>query len=91
MIRHLDHKNVAHDPQTKSYVIQTATALARLIRLEASLSDVRFVGDLCRHLRKSLQATVESVQEQELNFNLALQTSIQECFLETAKGVIYVS
>lgn len=91
VIRHLDHKNVAHDPQMKSYVIQTATALARVIRLGASLSDIRFVGDLCRHLRKSLQATVESVQEQELNFNLALQTSIQECFLETAKGVIYVS
>lgn len=88
VIRHLDHKNVAHDPQMKSYVIQTATALARLIRLEASLSDVRFVGDLCRHLRKSLQATVESEQEQELNFNLALQTSIQECFLETAKGIV---
>lgn len=88
VIRHLDHKNVAHDPQMKSYVIQTATALARVIRLGASLSDIRFVGDLCRHLRKSLQATVESVQEQELNFNLALQTSIQECFLETAKGIV---
>ncbi|XP_055816588.1 protein SEMI-ROLLED LEAF 2 isoform X2 [Solanum dulcamara] len=88
VIRHLDHKNVAHDPQMKSFVIQTATALARLIRLGASLSDIRFVGDLCRHLRKSLQATVESVQDQELNFNLALQTSIQECFLETAKGIV---
>ncbi|XP_009783972.1 protein SEMI-ROLLED LEAF 2 [Nicotiana sylvestris] len=88
VIRHLDHKNVAHDPQMMSYVIQTATALARLIRLGARLSDVRFVSDLCRHLRKSLQATVESVQEQELNFNLALQTSIEECFLETAKGIV---
>ncbi|KAM3265691.1 hypothetical protein P3L10_002685 [Capsicum annuum] len=45
---------------------------------------------LMRHLRRRLQATVESVQEQERNFNLTLQTSIQECFLETAEGIVDV-
>lgn len=87
LIRHLDHKNVAHDPQLKSYVIQVATALARQIRSGVVLAEIGFVCDLCRHLRKSLQATVESVGEQESNSNILLQNSIEDCLLETAKGV----
>nr|GMD45521.1 protein EFR3 homolog B [Ipomoea batatas] len=86
VVRHLDHKNVACDSQIKSFVIQTATALARQIRLGGGFSDIGFVSDLCRHLRKSLQATVDLAGE-EINLNLTLQTSIQECLLETVKGI----
>ncbi|KAA8545251.1 hypothetical protein F0562_020035 [Nyssa sinensis] len=87
VIRHLDHKNISHNPQTKSYVIQIATALTRQIRSGAVLSDIGFLSDLCRHLRKSLQATVELHGEQESNLNIALQNSIEDCLLEIAKGV----
>ncbi|KAF3454137.1 hypothetical protein FNV43_RR04584 [Rhamnella rubrinervis] len=87
VIRHLDRKNVSHDPQLKSYVIQVATALAREIRSGAMLPEVGFVSDLCRHLRKSLQATVESVGEQESNLNIMLQNSIEDCLLEIAKRI----
>ncbi|KAM7478464.1 hypothetical protein LguiA_026677 [Lonicera macranthoides] len=87
VIRHLDHKNISHDPEIKSHVIQTASALARQIRSVVVFSDIGFVSDLCRHLRKSLQATVDSVEEQELNLNIALQNSIEDCLLETAKGI----
>ncbi|KAG7968375.1 hypothetical protein I3843_08G150900 [Carya illinoinensis] len=87
LIRHLDHKNVAHDPQLKSYVIQVATALARQIRSGTSLAEIGFVCDLCRHSRKSLQATAESVGEQESNKNILLQNSIEDCLLEIAKGI----
>ncbi|KVI11086.1 Armadillo-type fold, partial [Cynara cardunculus var. scolymus] len=58
VVHHLDHKNVSHDPELKSYVIQTTTALAWQVRSEVALKDIGFVSDLCRHLRKSLQATV---------------------------------
>ncbi|KAJ4845917.1 hypothetical protein Tsubulata_045624 [Turnera subulata] len=87
VIRHLDHKNVVHDPQLKSNVILVAASLARQIRLGAVLAEVGYVSDLCRHLRKSLQSTVESVGEQERNLNVALQNAIQECLLEIAKGI----
>lgn len=87
VIRHLDHKNVVHDPQLKSYVIQVAALLARQIRSEVELAEIGFVSDLCRHLRKSLQATVESVGEQESNLNVLLQKSIEDCLLEIAKAV----
>ena len=87
VIRNLDHKNVMHDAQLKSYAIQVAAALARQIRSEIVLSEIGFVSDLCRHLRKSLQATVESAGEQESNINVLLQNSIEDCLLEIAKGV----
>lgn len=87
VVRHLDHKNVSNDPEVKSNVIRTATALTRQIRSGAILSDIGFASDLCRHLRKSLQATVESVGEHELSLNISLQNSIEDCLLETAKGV----
>lgn len=87
VIRHLDHKNVSHDPQLKSYVIQVASALARQIRSGMVLVEIGSVSDLCRHLRKSFQATVESVGEQESNLNILLRNSIEDCLLEIAKGM----
>ncbi|XP_024967458.1 protein EFR3 homolog B [Cynara cardunculus var. scolymus] len=87
VVHHLDHKNVSHDPELKSYVIQTTTALAWQVRSEVALKDIGFVSDLCRHLRKSLQATVESVGEQELSLNTFLQSSIEDCLLKIAKGI----
>ncbi|GJT24056.1 protein semi-rolled leaf 2 [Tanacetum coccineum] len=87
VVHHLDHKNISHDPELKSYVIQTTTALAQQVRSEVALKDIGYVSDLCRHLRKSLQATVESVGELELSLNTSLQSSIEDCLLEIAKGI----
>ncbi|XP_073045455.1 protein SEMI-ROLLED LEAF 2-like isoform X1 [Primulina eburnea] len=90
VVRHLDHKNIAHDPDTKCNVIMTATCLARQISSEFLISDLGFVSDLCRHLRKSCQATAESVGEQELNLNTTLQTSIENCLWEIVRGIVDV-
>ncbi|KAL1126748.1 hypothetical protein V6Z11_A13G131900 [Gossypium hirsutum] len=70
VVRHLDHKNVAHDPQLKSYIIQVAAALARQIRSRRMLAEIGFVSDLCRHLRKSFQATLESIDDVRSLFNM---------------------
>ncbi|KAK8620729.1 hypothetical protein V6N13_067195 [Hibiscus sabdariffa] len=87
VVRHLEHKNVAHDPQLKSYIIQVAAALARQIRSRGVLAEIGFVSDLCRHLRKSFQATLESRGQQDTNLNILLQDSIEDCLLEIAKGI----
>ncbi|XP_068659378.1 protein SEMI-ROLLED LEAF 2 [Aristolochia californica] len=87
VIRHLDHKNVAHDPQIKSNIVQIATALTHQLRSQGVVAEIGVVSDLCRHLRKSLQAAVESVGQQESNWNITLQKSIEDCLLEIAKGV----
>lgn len=87
IVHHLDHKNISHDPELKSYVIKTTSALVRQVRSEVALKDIGYVTDLCRHLRKSLQATVESVGEHEFNLNALLQSSIEDCLFEIGKGV----
>ncbi|KAF3783263.1 EFR3-like protein [Nymphaea thermarum] len=87
IIRHLDHKNVAHDPRVKSSIIQIVTALAQQFRSRALVAEAGVVSDLCRHLRKSLQATDESVGLEESNANLSLQSSIEDCLLEISKRI----
>lgn len=88
VIHHLDHKNVMNDPELKTCVVQVATSLAMQIRSGRGLAEIGFVGDLCRHLRKSLQASSEFVGEQELNLNISLQNSIEDCLLEIGNGVV---
>ncbi|KAF3791178.1 EFR3-like protein, partial [Nymphaea thermarum] len=87
IIRHLDHKNVAHDLRVKSSIIQIVTALAQQFRSRALVAEAGVVSDLCRHLRKSLQATDESVGLEESNANLSLQSSIEDCLLEISKRI----
>ncbi|XP_020258903.1 uncharacterized protein LOC109835337, partial [Asparagus officinalis] len=87
IIRHMDHKNVVHDPRIKSNIIQIATCLVRQLRSPAGIAEIAIVSDLCRHLRKSLQATIESAGPQDSNCNYTLQNSIEDCLLEIAKGI----
>ncbi|WOL00283.1 hypothetical protein Cni_G08996 [Canna indica] len=87
IIRHLDHKNIMHDPQIKSDIVQIATSFVRQLKSRVVVAEIGVVSDLCRHLRKSLQATVESVGLQESNWNDSLQNSIEDCLLEIIKGI----
>ncbi|KAH9627082.1 hypothetical protein KSS87_023770 [Heliosperma pusillum] len=86
VVRHLDHKNVAHDPALKSCIVQVAATLARQMRSGITLADVGCVVDLLCHLRKSLQATAGPIGEEDMNLNVHLQNSIESCLLEIAKG-----
>ncbi|XP_010493942.1 PREDICTED: protein EFR3 homolog B-like isoform X2 [Camelina sativa] len=88
VVRHLDNKHVANDPELKAYIIQVAGCLAKLIRTSSYLRDISFVNDLCRHLRKSFQATARSIGDEELNLNVMLQNSIEDCLREIAKGIV---
>lgn len=86
VIRHLDHKNVLHDPQTKSDIIQTATSLARQLRSRRFAVELVVAGDLCKHLRKTLEA-VESGNVEDQNLNESLQNFLEDCLMEVVKGV----
>ncbi|EMS54754.1 Protein EFR3-like protein A [Triticum urartu] len=81
VIRHLDHKNILHCPQTKSDIIQTATSLARQLRSRGVAPELAVTGDLCRHLRKTLEA-MESASVQELSLNESLQNFLEGCLVE---------
>lgn len=84
--RHLDHKNVMHDPQMKADIVQVAICLVQHLRSRSVVAELGVAIDLCRHLRKSIQAAMEAVGPKESNWNDLLQKSIEECLLEIAKG-----
>uniref|UniRef100_M8CM90 Protein EFR3-like protein n=1 Tax=Aegilops tauschii TaxID=37682 RepID=M8CM90_AEGTA len=86
VIRHLDHKNILHCPQTKSDIIQTATSLARQLRSRGVSPELAVAGDLCRHLRKTLEA-MESASVAELSLNESLQNFLEGCLVEVVKDV----
>ncbi|VAI06374.1 hypothetical protein VPH35_073279 [Triticum aestivum] len=86
VIRHLDHKNILHCPQTKSDIIQTATSLARQLRSRGVAPELAVAGDLCRHLRKTLEA-MESASVEELSLNESLQNFLEGCLVEVVRGV----
>lgn len=85
LIRHLDHKNVVHQPQMKTDIVEIAAILARQSRSKAIVSEIGAINDLSRHLRKSLQATMEAVGPLEASWNMSLQNAIEECLLELMK------
>ncbi|KAK3147444.1 hypothetical protein QOZ80_3BG0282450 [Eleusine coracana subsp. coracana] len=86
VIRHLDHKNVLHDPESKSNIIQTATLLARQLRSRGVATELVVAGDLCKHLRKTLEA-VESGSIEELSLNESLQNFLEDCLMEVVRGI----
>lgn len=88
VIRHLDHKNVASNPQTKADIIQSATSLVIQLRSRGVVSEIGVVSDLCRHLRKCLEAIGQNGSGiEESNWNESLQNSIEDCLLEIVKGI----
>ena len=86
VIRHLDRKNVSRDVQTKSDIIQTATSLARQLRSRGYAAELVVAGDLCKHLRKTLEA-VELGSVEDLNLNESLQHLLEDCLMEVVRGV----
>lgn len=68
-------------------MIQIATALAQQLRAQAIVPDIGIVSDMCRHLKKSLQASVDFGGQQKPNISTSLQSAIEDCLLEIARGV----
>lgn len=87
LVRHLDHKSIAHHTQKKTDIVRIVAILARQTRPKATLNEVSVISDLCKHLRKSIQATMEAVDQQEINSNMSFKSYIEECLLEFVKRV----
>ncbi|KAI3993394.1 hypothetical protein MKX01_010137 [Papaver californicum] len=66
---------------------QIASALAQQLRAQSIVPDIGIVSDMCRHLKKSLQASVDFVGQQKPNTSTSLQNAIEGCLLEIARGI----
>eukprot|EP00249_Psilotum_nudum_P022334 c28475_g1_i1 orf=207-3284(-) len=87
LVRHLDHKNVSHQAQMKADIVEITTILARLSKAKATVTEVGVISDLFRHLRRTLQCSLEASGPLERNWNNSLQMALEECLLEFARKV----
>lgn len=90
LVRHLDHKNVDGNLVTKRNIVALTAVLARQSKAKATVAEVGAMSDLSKHLRRSLQVSMETsvggsarVPEE----NIFLQAAIEECLLEFGRRV----
>lgn len=90
LVRHLDHKNVDGDLVTKKNIVALTAVLARQSKAKATVAEVGAMSDLSKHLRRSLQKSMEkpvggSVRAPDEN--ILLQAAIEECLMEFGRRV----
>jgi len=90
LVRHLDHKNVNGNLVTKRSIVAITAVLARQSKAKATVAEVGAMSDLSKHLRISLQASMEtpvSGSARVPDDNILLQAAIEECFMEFGRRV----
>lgn len=74
----------------KIHIVEVIGSLAQHSKARATVADVAAMSDLVRHLRKSIQSSLEtskSGQGGRGSLNRGLQGAIQDCLMELAKRV----
>ncbi|KAK9159512.1 hypothetical protein Syun_005853 [Stephania yunnanensis] len=89
LVKHLDHKNVAKQPNVQVDIVDVATELAKRANLHASVACTGSIIDLMKHLRKCMQCSSEaSVHDgNTITHNAALHSSLENCLLQLSSKV----
>lgn len=89
LIKHLDHKSVLKQPEMQLDIIQVATALARLSKIQSSVAIVSAVSDVMRHLRKSIHNRLDEANlgDELIKWNGKFHEAVDECLRELSSKV----
>lgn len=88
LVRHLDHKIVEEKVVMKRNIVALTAVLARQSKTKATVAEVGAMSDLSRHLRMSLQMSMQSsVPGSVFDENISLQAAIEECLMEFGRRV----
>lgn len=87
LVKHLDHKNMIQEPKIKADVVSIAACLARQSKSKATAVEIGVLSDMLRHLRNTLQVSLEGSPLLKLDYNKDLQLAIQEFLAELVKKV----
>ncbi|KAL4293709.1 uncharacterized protein LOC110262398 [Arachis ipaensis] len=60
LIKHLDHKIVLKEPKMQLDIVEVTTSLAQYAKVQPSVSIIGALSDVMRHLRKSIQCSLEN-------------------------------
>ena len=90
LVRHLDHKNVEGNLVMKTNIVAVTAVLARQSKAKATVAEVSAMSDLSKHLRRSLQVSMETPVGgigRASDENISLQAAIEECLMEFGRRV----
>ncbi|KAL3696176.1 hypothetical protein R1sor_010252 [Riccia sorocarpa] len=90
LVRHLDHKNIVGNLRLKLHVVEVIGSLAKHSKSRATVADIAAMSDLVRHLRRSLQSSVDLSAPRQAgvnNLNNSLQNAIEDCLVELARRI----
>lgn len=90
LVRHLDDKNVDGNLVAKRNIVALTAVLARQSKAKATVAEVGAMSDLSKHLRKSLQVSMETPPGGSVRVpdeNILLQAAIEECLMEFGRRV----
>ena len=74
----------------KTNIVALTAVLARHSKAKATVAEVGAMSDLSKHLRRSLQSSMEissAGNPKVPDHNIALQTAIEECLMEFGRRV----
>lgn len=91
LVKHLDHRNVLKRPDMQLDIVEVATSLAQLTKVQSSASIVSTVSDVMRHLRKSIHCCLDdsNLGEELIKWNRKFYEAVDECLTELSTKVGY--
>ncbi|CAL1353258.1 unnamed protein product [Linum trigynum] len=89
LIKHLDHKNILKEPNMQLDVLNVTTSLAQQAKVESSIEIIGAVSDVIRHLRKSIQCSVDDANlgAEVKSWNKNLREAVDKCLVELSNKV----
>ncbi|XWS35272.1 hypothetical protein CRYUN_Cryun21dG0111900 [Craigia yunnanensis] len=89
LVKHVEHKNVAKQPQIQVNIVNVITELAQNAKPQSSVAIIGAITDLMRHLRKCLQNSAElsSSGDDIDKYNTDLQLGLEKCISQLSNKV----
>ncbi|XP_012575047.1 protein SEMI-ROLLED LEAF 2-like isoform X2 [Cicer arietinum] len=84
LIKHLDHKLVFKQPNIQLEIIEVILSLAQYTKVQPSVAIISAVSDLMRHLRKSIQYSLDdsNLGTETINWNKKFGEAVDRCLLQ---------
>ncbi|KAL1535056.1 protein SEMI-ROLLED LEAF 2-like [Salvia divinorum] len=89
VIKHLNNKNVLKNPNMQIDIVQVATSLARVTKVQPSVQIIGAFSDMTRHLRKSLHYTLDDSElgDEVIRWNRKFYAVIDQCLVQLSYKV----
>ncbi|KAL8095398.1 hypothetical protein AgCh_036752 [Apium graveolens] len=89
LVKHLDNKNVQKQPDMQLDIVKVTYSLTLITKVQPSVALLSAVGNIIRHLRKSIQLSLDNMNldADVLKWNKSFGEAVDKCLVELALKV----